>query len=227
MAFKPALGNKLWLPDRQERNEERKVDIMQLSIAGVHMETSEALRAHTEERVNSIKTFFDQVIDVDVKFVHDTKHSHIHLADVTVMASGLMLRAEAQAGDWYAAIDGAVEKLQKQLKKYKGKLEQRKSKQQEYKEMLRDMGPLAFEEVPMADGAEVDGLENQFAEFAPDISKKEVSKISPMTVDEAVMQMDLLHKPAFLFMNVETKQLNMVYREGENAVRWVAPKQAA
>lgn len=199
---------------------------MQLSIAGVHMETSEALRTHTEERVNSIKTFFDQVIDVDVKFVHDTKHAHIHLADVTVQANGLMLRAEAQAGDWYAAIDGAVEKIQKQLKKYKGKLEQRKSKQQEYKEHLRDMGPLAFEEVPMTDGLD-GGIEAQFAEFAPDISKKEVSKISPMTVDEAVMQMDLLHKPAFLFMNVETQELNMVYREGENAVRWVAPKQAA
>jgi putative sigma-54 modulation protein len=200
---------------------------MHLSIAGVHMETSEALRAHTEERVKSIKAFFDQVIDVNVKFVHDTKHAHMHLADVTVLASGLMLRAEAQAADWYAAIDAAVEKLQKQLKKYKGKLEQRKSQQQEYKERVRDLGPLAFEEVPMADGAEEDGLERQFAEFAPDIAKKEVSKISPMTVDEAVMQMDLLHKPAFLFMNVDTKELNMVYREGENSVRWVAPKMAA
>ncbi len=190
------------------------------------METSEALRAHTEERVKSIKAFFDQVIDVNVKFVHDTKHAHMHLADVTVQASGLMLRAEAQAADWYAAIDAAVEKLQKQLKKYKGKLEQRKSQQQEYKERVRDLGPLAFEEVPMADGPDT-GLEAQFAEFAPDISKKEVSKISPMTVDEAVMQMDLLHKPAFLFMNVDTKELNMVYREGENSVRWVAPKMAA
>ena len=119
-----------------------------------------------------------------------------------------------------------MEKLQKQLKKYKGKLEQRKNKQQEYKEMLRDMGPLAFEDVPMADGTEGNVLEAQFAEFAPDIAKKEVSRIAPMTVDEAVMQMDLLHKPAFLFMNVDTQQLNMVYREGENAIRWVAPKAA-
>ncbi len=204
---------------------------MKLNIAGVHMETSEALRAHTETKLAGIKVFFDQVIDVDVKFVHDTKHSHEHTADITVMASGLMLRAEAQAGDWYAALDGAVEKIQKQLKKYKGKLEQRKNKQQEFKEKLRDMGPLAFEEMPMADGATADGvegsgLEAQFAEFAPDIAKKEVSRIAPMTVDEAVMQMDLLHKPAFLFMNVDTRELNMVYREGDNAVRWVAPKAA-
>jgi hypothetical protein len=38
------------------------------------------------------------------------------------------------------------------------------------------------------------------------------------------MQMDLLHRPAFLFLNVETGQLNMVHRDGENTIRWVAPK---
>ena len=68
---------------------------MKLNIAGVHMETSEALREHTEQRLAGIKAFFDQVIDVDVKFVHDTKHAHMNIADVTVQASGLMLRAEA------------------------------------------------------------------------------------------------------------------------------------
>ena len=189
------------------------------------MDTSEALRQHTEARMESLKTYFDQVLDVNVKFIHEPHHNHLHVADITVHASGLMLRAEGNGGDWYGAVDEAVGKIQKQLKKYKGKLESRRSVQQEFKEKIRDLGPLAFEDHYMRDG-EANGLDGAFSEFAPDISKKEVSKISPMTVDEAVMQMDLLHKPAFLFMNVETSELNMVYREGDNGVRWVAPKQA-
>ncbi len=192
------------------------------------MDTSEALRQHTEQKLEGLKTYFDQVLDVDVKFVQEAHHHHMHVADVTVHASGLILRAEGNGGDWYAALDEAAGKITKQLKKYKGKLESRRIKQQEFKEKLRDKGPLAFEHHYMNDRAPEsgNGLDGAFSEFAPDIAKKEVSKIAPMSVDEAVMQMDLLHKPAFLFMNAETQELNMVYREGENAVRWVAPKAA-
>jgi len=191
------------------------------------METSEALRLHAETRMKDLKTYFDQVMDVSVKFVADAHHKNVHVADITVHASGLMLRAEASGGDWYGAVDAAVAKLQKQLKKYKGKLEHRRSVQQTHKEKMRDLGPLAFEENTMRDSADEEGFNGQFSEFAPDIAKKEVSRIAPMTVDEAVMQMDLLHKPAFLFMNVETRELNMVYREEGNHIRWVAPKAMA
>ncbi|PZP40317.1 MAG: ribosome-associated translation inhibitor RaiA [Pseudomonas fluorescens] len=197
---------------------------MHISIAGVHMDTSEALRAHTEGRLATIKAFVDQIVDVSVKFVQDSKHSHLHIADLNVLASGLSLRAEGQGGDWYAALDEAVNKLQKQLKKYKGKLEQRRAQQQEFKEKIRDLGPLAFETTRYDDVD--DEFNGAFSEFAPEIAKKEVTRIAPMNVDEAVMQMDLLHKPAFLFMNVETNELNMVYREGDNNIRWVAPKAA-
>lgn len=190
------------------------------------METSEALREHVAARVTDLTTYFDQVTDVNVKFVADAHHKNIHSADITMHANGLILRAEGSNGDWYGAVDAAMAKLQKQLKKYKGKLEQRKNVRKQFKEQVRDLGPLAFEDNSM-DGLDVEGLEGQFKEFAPDIAKKEVTRIAPMTVDEAVMQMDLLHKPAFLFMNVDTKELNMVYREGENSIRWVAPKMAA
>lgn len=196
------------------------------------MDTSEALREHTEAKMNDLKAYFDQVLDVKVTFLHEPHHQYMHIADITVHASGLMLRAEGDGADFYAAIDTAVGKLHKQLRKYKGKLEQRRSKQKEFKEQIRDLGPLAFEENHMLDsrdGTDFDstGLDGAYGDFAPDIAKKEVSKIAPMTVDEAVMQMDLLHKPAFLFMNVDTSELNMVYREGENSVRWVAPKDLA
>lgn len=214
---------------------------MRLTIAGVHMDVGEALREHAQARMSDLKTYFSQVLDVNVAFVHEAHHHHLHRADVTVHAQGgLMLRAEGQGVDWYGALDDASDKLSRQLKKYKGKLARHHARQS-YREKVRDLGPIAFEEATFSgelvddakggviDGVPVDGVADMAGldGFAPDIVKKEVSQIAPMTVDEAVMQMDLLHKPAFLFMNEGTNQLNMVYRDSGNVVRWVAPKVAA
>src|SRR6185369_12894664 len=107
----------------------------------------------------------------------------------------------------YASLDDAVGKLARQLEKYKGRLAKHRERRKKFKEHLKDMGPLSFESVSVADDHLEDapdgfdgfdlGLELKDAA----VVKKVVDKVSPMTVDEAVMQMDLLHKPAFLFLN--------------------------
>lgn len=196
---------------------------MRITVSGVHMDTGKVLREHAETRMQELRQFFDQVMDVNVKFVQEPHHHNIHVADVTVHVSGLTLHAEGQGIDWYAALDDASTKLVRQLDKYKGRLHKHREKHRKHKESLKDMGPMAFEEASVSEEM-LDGMDGVFDEFAPEIVRKEVSKIAPMTVDDAVMQMDLLHKPAFLFLNSGTGKLNMVYREGENTVRWVAPK---
>ena len=196
---------------------------MRVTVAGVHMETGEALQSHAKERLQDLKKYFDQVVDVHVAFVQEPHHHHIHVADVLVHASGLNLRAEGQGIDWYGALDDATGKLAKQLEKYKGRLEKHKERRKKMERKLKELGNIQFEEASVVE-SEGDGFDGVFAEFAPEIVKKEVTKIAPMTVDDAVMQMDLLHRNAFLFLNVDTGQLNMVHREDGNVVRWVGPK---
>lgn len=196
---------------------------MRIALAGVHMEMSDGLKEHAQERLQDLKKYFEQVMDVSVNFVKEAHHQNIHIADVTVHASGLTLRAEGQGVDWYAATDDAVAKLGKQLEKYKGRLEKHRERRKKQDGKMGDFSAISFEEAAVTD-ADLDGLAAVFSDFAPEIVKKEVSRIAPMSVDEAVMQMDLLHKPAFLFMNAHSGQLNMVYREENNTVRWVAPR---
>lgn len=196
---------------------------MRVTVSGVHMDTGKVLREHAEERMKELKQYFDQVMDVNVTFVQEAHHHNIHVADVTVHVSGLTLHGEGHGIDWYAALDDAATKLLRQLDKYKGRLHKHREKQRKHKETVKDMGPMAFEEAAVTDEI-LEGIDGVFNEFAPEIVRKEVSKIAPMSVDDAVMQMDLLHKPAFLFLNASTGKLNMVYREGGNTVRWVAPK---
>lgn len=197
---------------------------MRITIAGVHMETGAALQTHTEEKAAVLAQHFDKIIEVHAAFVQEAHHHHLHSAEITVQANGITLRAEGQGIDFYAALDDATEKLVRQLDKYKGRLTKHRDRQAQFKEHLRDLGPLAFEETTMDEAALEAVPTDIFAEFAPSISRKEVTKVAAMSIDEAVMQMDLLHKPAYLFMNAKTGVLNMVYREGDNAVRWIAPK---
>ena len=195
---------------------------MRLTIAGVHMDTGDALRQYTEEKTAGLETYFDKLTEVNVAFRPEAAPSQ-HTCELTVHGSGLMLRAEGEGSTWYACLDNAMEKLLKQIQKYKGKLEKRRADRRDLKEQVAfDM--VTFVEAELPDN---DGIDRAFAEFAPQIVRKEVGRLAPMSVDDAVMQMDLLHKPAFLFVNHDTNELNMVYREGENSVRWVAPRRGS
>ena len=168
----------------------------------------------------TLKKYFDQVIDVDISF--ETER-HMHLAEVTVHASGIHLRAIGEGADFFAAIDDAEHKLERQLKKYKGRLMKHRQRRQKYADQLKTVAPMTATHHDLAEDDLEAAPEDIFADYIPTIKHKKVQDISPMSVDEAVMQMDLLHKPAFLFQNAKTGKLNVVYREGESTVRWVEP----
>ncbi|HEX2859870.1 MAG TPA: ribosome-associated translation inhibitor RaiA [Alphaproteobacteria bacterium] len=197
---------------------------MRVSISGHQMETGDALQSHAEEKIVALQTYVEGLKDAHIVFSQQNHHHHLHHAAVTAHAGGLALHAEGSGIDTYAALDDATAKLSRQLEKYKGRLAKHRERRQKFKEKLKDMGPLSLESLSMSDSHLEDVPHDMFADHAPEVVKKDVDKMSPMTVDEAVMQMDLLHKPAFLFLNVSSGQLNMVYREGEAQVRWVAPK---
>ncbi|MCP5405243.1 MAG: ribosome-associated translation inhibitor RaiA [Pseudomonadaceae bacterium] len=195
-----------------------------ITITGQHMDTGEALQEHTREKLEGVKKYFEQIHDVNVTFVHDQHHAHHFLAELTVHASGVMLRAEGGGDTAYVALDEAYKKLQRQLDKYKGRLQKHRERRRKFGEQLKAMTPISFEDAAVEE-SQLDGVDTDaFADFAPTIIRKDVGQIEPMSVDEAVMQMDLLHKPAFLFLNAKSGKLNMVYRDGGETVRWVAPK---
>lgn len=199
---------------------------MKLTITGLHMDTGATLKTRTEEKMEGLTTYFDKINDVHVVFVNEPHHQHLHKAEVRVHANGIVLQAEGTGIDWYGALDDVYSKLQKQLEKYKGRLQKHRERRAKYAKQLNAVTAISIEDHAMAEDTLEDMAEDLFAEFAPEIVKKEVSRLEPMSVDEAVMQMDLLHKPAFLFLNARSGELNMVYREQDRTVRWIAPKAA-
>jgi putative sigma-54 modulation protein len=92
---------------------------MQLSITGRHLEITEALKAHVEDKISKLKRHFDHVTDVHVIL---SVEKMVQKAEATVQISGAKLFAEDHQEDMYAAIDSMVDKLDRQIIKHKEKI---------------------------------------------------------------------------------------------------------
>ncbi|MFT7144881.1 MAG: ribosomal subunit interface protein [Alphaproteobacteria bacterium] len=187
---------------------------MDLQITGLHMEVGDSLKDHCQSALGGIADYFPEIVDANIQF---SSKGHLHQVDVKLHASQIHLRAEAEAEDCYQAMDGAVHKLVRRLKKYKGRIQKHRKR--------RDSEKFA--------GAErIVAIHNQIHEehlndapesgsYAPNVVKKSMKDLQLLTVDEAVMQMDLMHTSIFLFHNIDSAALNVVYREDDGTVGWV------
>ncbi len=92
---------------------------MQLQLTGHHIEITEAMRNHLEEKMQKISRHFDQVLDCQVIL---TVEKNIKKAEATLHVHGKHLHAEAHGDDMYAAMDAMVDKLDRQVLKHKEKL---------------------------------------------------------------------------------------------------------
>lgn len=92
---------------------------MQINITGHHLELTASLRNYVESKLEKLERHFDQVVDVNVILSVEKLR---HKAEATVHLSGTNVFAEDTQEDMYAAIDGLIDKLDRQVKKYKEKL---------------------------------------------------------------------------------------------------------
>jgi putative sigma-54 modulation protein len=90
---------------------------MQVAVTFRHMDVSEPLRAYVEEKIARVKKYIEEPIDADVTLSVEKKIRH--KADVALVAKGLNIKGSEETNDMYAAIDAVVDKIERQLKRYK------------------------------------------------------------------------------------------------------------
>ncbi|NLM97363.1 MAG: ribosome-associated translation inhibitor RaiA, partial [Halanaerobiaceae bacterium] len=156
-----------------------------------------------EEKVNKLSKYFNgepQEAHVSMEVERDR-----HIVEVTAYVNGFILRGEEESNDMYASIDGVIEKLERQVRKYKTRIKKKvRERKQEFKEDYKEE---RTEEVL----SEKDYHEEEEA-FRPKIVRTKRFAIKPMHVEEAIMQMDLLGHDFFVFSNANTDEVNVVYR---------------
>ncbi len=173
---------------------------MQVLVRGRNVDVTNALKEYVVKRVGKLDKFLDNIDEATVVLVVE---GDAHKVEVTIPINGMILRGEESTGDMYASIDLVVDKLEKQIEKYKGKLVRRRATNDQ------KVFPGARET------AEEDG---------PRIVKTKRFAIKPMPVEEAVLQMNLLGHSFFVFSNAETEQVNVVYKRKDGNYGLIEPE---
>jgi putative sigma-54 modulation protein len=173
---------------------------MQVSVTFRHLEPTNALKDFASEKVQRIHKLFHKPTEAHVVL---SLEKYMHKADVTVSANGLVMRGEEKSEDMYQSIDRAIDKIEKQLRRYQGKLKQHKAREDgRFKIRLNVLEPEDTQ----------DATEIPEDHPPPRVIKTREFLARPMTVDEAIMQMDLLHNDFLVFQNGATHEINVLYR---------------
>ena len=172
---------------------------MNYNIRGENIEVTPAIREYVEKKIAKLDRYFTESpnanVNVNLKVYQDKKSK----VEITIPMKDLVLRAEELHEDMYAAIDLITDKLERQIRKHKTKVN-RKFRE---KESLKDFVPI-FTEVEQVE--EDDDLE---------VVRTKSFDLKPMDSEEAILQMNMLGHSFYVFTNAETNQTNVVYKRND------------
>lgn len=165
---------------------------MKTNITGKNYSPSDKLRETIEKKFEKLDKYFSNEITGNVMTI---KEKGGYKVEATINAKGTIFRAEVRADDPYDAVDRVIEKLSSQMSRFKTKLQRKYKGNKE----------IVFTDLP----EEHDEPEEIH------VVKKKKFELIPMTVDEAIVQMELLAHSFFVFLNMETDSVNVVYRRAD------------
>ncbi len=169
---------------------------MNIIVNGRHLEITPALKNYSVEKMSKFEKYLSSISEAVVTL---SVEKYRHKAEVLMKVNGYMIQAESVTGEIYSSIDEVVEKLEKQIVKYKEKLQTfRKSDKKS---------------VAAAEKAGTTGNLIKYKKF----------EMKPMSPEEAVDQMDLLDKNFFIFANLASGDINVVYRRGDGNYGLIEP----
>jgi ribosomal subunit interface protein len=186
---------------------------MKLQITGRNFDVGEALRDHIADRARQVsEKYFAVPISGQVTLVREA--GQIKADCLVHVGSGIDMKAEDRAGDAQSAVDGALEKLEKRLRRYKRRLRDHHASRGEVASDLPAadyvIRPPAEDEAEPEDGS-------------PVIVAEATQAIPELAVGEAVMLLDIAERPFLLFRNGGHGRLNVVYRRDDGNIGWIDP----
>lgn len=187
---------------------------MKFNIRGENVEVTPALREYAQKKLSRLKRYFDEELDLEVNVTLKVRRDG-HGVEVTIPMPRLLLRAEEKSGDMYASVDLVVEKLERQIRKYKTKINRKLRQDGSVKQLVQQVSGESQPKVATEMETEADGI---------DIVRVKRFNLKPMDAEEAVLQMDLLGHNFFVFSDAETNKVSVVYKRKDGRYGLIQPE---
>jgi putative sigma-54 modulation protein len=174
---------------------------MKITVNGKNVEVTKALQDYAAKKVTKISKFFEKS-PIGAQVTLRTERGK-NIVDLTIQVDGLLLRGEAKTDDMYGSIDEAIDKVERQIHKYKTRINRRFR----HENQIIMEGPVKLRQAGH-----------------PKIKRIKRFIVEPMSPEEAVMQMDLLGHSFFLFQNSDNEELNVVYKRKDGHYGLIEPE---
>jgi putative sigma-54 modulation protein len=197
---------------------------MKIQVKGRNVAVTDALQTYSEEKLAKVHRLLqerkiDDVSRVELELMveKNPSNSHNNVAEVTIFTRGPVIRAKESSEDMYAAIDLVTDKIQRRVKKYHDRVHGRNH----HKRPIPPVLPPEDDERRLQEAA---GLAVEAASQHGSVVKTKRFALKPMTVDEATLQLELVGHDFFVFRNVESEQVNVVYRRRDQDYGLIEPE---
>lgn len=177
---------------------------MEITVTFRHIDASESLKAYAEEKMSKMDKYFDFPVEAHIVLaVEKFRRS----ADVTLNVNGTLIKGVVETEDMYSAIDQVMDKIEKQVKRNREKMRDRRA---ESRKNETDLVRSETEEV---------------ADTAAEGFRIEVEKIvaKPMDAEEAAMQLNLSQQDFMVFRNSRSREINVIYRRKDGNLGLMEP----
>ena len=180
---------------------------MQVNITFRNMFATDALRNHVQDKLGKVvDKYLDKVTEAHVTL---SLERYLHQADINLHAGHFHVRGKEKSEDMYASIDMAIDKIERQLKKHKERLKSHRPTH------VHASGPVRVR-YEIFSHPEIEGV-------LPEVIRSDEFLAKPMSVEEALMQMDLLNNDFLVFTRPESSDVNVIYRRKDGSFGLIAP----
>jgi putative sigma-54 modulation protein len=177
---------------------------MDITVTFRHIEPTDSIKAYAEEKLLKIDKYLDSPIEAHIVLAVEKFR---RMADVTINVNGTMIKAVEETEDMYSAIDHVMDKIEKQVKRYRQKIRKRRSEDRKNEnnmdiEASREILDLSLEE-----------------------PRIEVEKFDakPMDPEEAAMQFNMSQQEFLVFRNSRSRQINVIYQRRDGNLGLIEP----
>ncbi|MEX0971295.1 MAG: ribosome-associated translation inhibitor RaiA [Paracoccaceae bacterium] len=187
---------------------------MRITVKGKQMDVGDALTTHVNERLQEVVAkYAERPTEAEVTF---SKDRHEFVADTSIhLSTGMKAQAKAHGSDVYGAFEGAADRLEKQLRRYKRRL---KDHHRDHKDPIETIGAPSY----ILSGGNIDEVEPE--SLQPMIVAEMEAPVQTLSVGEAVMAMELAGAPMLVFRNSKHGGVNVVHTREDGNIGWIDPR---
>ncbi len=177
---------------------------MDITVTFRHVDSTESLRAYAEEKISKLDKYFDYPVDAHIVLAVEKFR---RMADVTLNVNGTVIKAVEETEDMYSAIDQVIDKLEKQVKRFREKIKNRRP------------------EVRKSEGSVPGGGVDENSEAVLEEPGIEVEKLvaKPMDSEEAAMQLSMSQQDFLVFRNPRSNEINVIYKRKDGHLGLIEP----